>query len=119
MSALEEECLCLREISINLNKLFTLLFICPLFYTDSLDESFTQDYVLASHTSYFVCVNFIRKIDSELQIFEKLFMVILFCLRVFGRNFVERKSPRKYVHIFVFISDLGFEHVPYYLQPNS
>ena len=47
---------------------------------------------LVSQTTYIVCVNFIRKwrylqfkIDSERQIFEKLFMVILFILRVFTK----------------------------------
>ena len=48
-----------------------------------------------SHTTYVVCVNFRHKwrdlqfkVDSELQIFffEKLFMAILFTLRVFARN---------------------------------
>ena len=48
---------------------------------------------LVSHTTYVVCVNFIHKwrdlqfnVDSKRQIFEKLFMAILFTLRVFARN---------------------------------
>ena len=50
---------------------------------------------LVSHTIYVVCVNFIHKwrgtysfkVDSERQIFfKKLFMAILFALRVFARN---------------------------------
>ena len=43
-------------------------------------QSFSQDYGLASHTSYFVCFNFIRKwrdvqfnVNPERQIFVKLF----------------------------------------------
>ena len=41
-------------------------------------QPFSQDYILVSHASYVVCVNFIHelrslqfKVDSELQIFEK------------------------------------------------
>ena len=48
---------------------------------------------LASHTTYVVCVSFIHKwwdlqfkVDSKRQIFKKLFMAILFTLRVFARN---------------------------------
>ena len=72
-------------------------------------QSFSQNYDLASHNNYVVCVYFIHdwrdirfKVDSEPQIFEKLFMAILFTLRIF-----ERKSPKKYFHIFVQMSDLG------------
>ena len=43
-------------------------------------QSFSPDYVLASHSTHIVCVNFIREwvdlqfnVDSERQIFEKLF----------------------------------------------
>ena len=43
-------------------------------------QPFTQDYGLASHTTYIVCVNFIHEwrllqfnVDSERQISEKLF----------------------------------------------
>ena len=45
----------------------------------------SQDYDLASHTTDVVCVNFMYefKVDFEGQIFvEKLFMAILFILRV-------------------------------------
>ena len=44
-------------------------------------QPLSQDYDLTSHTTYVVCVNFIHewrqlqfKVDSERQIFEKLFM---------------------------------------------
>ena len=48
---------------------------------------------LISHTTYIVSVNFVHmwrdlqfKVDSERQIFEKLFTAVLFTLRVFARN---------------------------------
>ena len=51
------------------------------------------DYDLASRLTYVMCFNFIRKwrdlqpkINSEWQIFEKLFMAISFTLRVFAKN---------------------------------
>ena len=59
---------------------------------------------LVSHTTYVVCVNFIHmwwdlqfKDDSEHQIiffFEKLFMAILFTLRVFARNLLRGNRRR-------------------------
>ena len=58
---------------------------------------------LVSHTTYVVCVNFIHKwrdllfkVDSERQIFffEKLFMAILFTLRVFARNLLRGNRRR-------------------------
>ena len=46
-------------------------------------QSLSQDYSLASHTTYVVCIHFIPEwrdlqfnVDSERQIFEKLFMAI-------------------------------------------
>ena len=54
-----------------------------------------------SHNIYVVCVNFIHKwrnlqfkVESEKHISGKLFMVILFTLRVFARNLlrVNRRS---------------------------
>ena len=48
-------------------------------------QPFSQDCGLASHATYVVCFNFIHEwqdlqfnVDSEQQIFEKLFMAILF-----------------------------------------
>ena len=70
--------------------------------------SFSQDYELASPTTYVVCDNFINElrgqqfeVDSELQTFGRLFMAILFTLRVFCQKSVERKSPKKYLHTFL------------------
>ena len=51
---------------------------------------------LVSHTTYDMCVNFIHKTD-----FLRLFMAILFTLRVFARN-VLRGSRRGYIFIFSF-----------------
>ena len=56
-------------------------------------QPFSQDYGLACHTTHVMCVNFMREwrnlqfnVHSERQIFEKLFMAILFTLRVFPEN---------------------------------
>ena len=56
-------------------------------------QPFSQDYDLASHTTHFVCVNFIHEwrdlqftVDSEREIFEKLFLGKFITLRVFTRN---------------------------------
>ena len=79
-------------------------------------QPFNQDYDLVFHAIYVVCVNLIHerrnlhfKVDSERQIFEKLFMVILFIyLRVFARNLL-RGSQRRNIfifHIFSFKSNL-------------
>ena len=51
----------------------------------------SQDYDLASHIPYIVCVHFIHdwqdlqfKVDSKQQIIERFFIAILFTLRVFA-----------------------------------
>ena len=57
-------------------------------------QRFSQDYNLAVHTAYFVCVNFIhkRRVTYSLKstpndrFFEKFSMAILFSLRPFARN---------------------------------
>ena len=56
-------------------------------------QPFSQDYGLSSLTTYVLCSNFIHegrdlqfKVDPERQIFDKLFMAILFTLRVYARN---------------------------------
>ena len=56
---------------------------------------------LVSHTTYVVCVNFIHKwrdlqfkVDSERQIFEKLFMAAFFTPRVFARNLLRGNRRR-------------------------
>ena len=71
-------------------------------------QPFSQDYHLVSQTTYVVCFNFIHKwwdpqfkLDSERQIFEKLFMAILFTLTVFAKNLF-RESRRKNIFIFAF-----------------
>ena len=69
---------------------------------------------LASHTTYVVCVNFIHnwwdlqfKVDSERQIFEKLFTAISFNSQSFCQISAERKSPKRYFSYFILMSDLG------------
>ena len=52
--------------------------------------SFSHDYNLAFPTPYVVCVNFMHK----WQIFAKLFMAILFTLRVFAFNLLSRSHQR-------------------------
>ena len=71
---------------------------------------------LVSHTTYVVCVNFIDKwrdlqfkVDSERQIFEKLFMAVLIHTQNFCQKSAERKSPKKYILYFVLMSGLGLE----------
>ena len=62
---------------------------------------------LVSHTTYVVCVNFIHelrdlqfKIDSEEQISEKLFIAILFYLRIFVKNLSQQiAAAQKYFFI--------------------
>ena len=70
---------------------------------------------LAFHTTHVVCVNFIHeergdlqfKVDSERQIFEKLFMVTL---RDFAKSLLRASCRRKYIFfILILMSDLWFE----------
>ena len=68
-------------------KYFFIIFLVAISYEPSLYIShFSQYYDIASHTSHVVCFNFINawqdlpfKIESEWQIFKKLFMAILSC----------------------------------------
>ena len=69
-------------------------------------QSCSKNYNLASHSTYIVQVNFIHerrnlqfKVDSERQIFVKLFIAILFTLRVIARNLL-RGSRRSNIFIF-------------------
>ena len=51
------------------------------------------------------------KVDSERQIFEKLFMAPLFTLSIFARNLL-RGSRRRIIFsdfVFLVMSDMGFE----------
>ena len=79
-------------------------------------QPFSQDYDLAFHTIYVVCVNFIHewrnpqfKVDRTTDFLTNFFMTGLFTLRVFAKNLV-RGSRRRNIFIF---SDLGFEVGPY------
>ena len=72
-------------------------------------QPFNQDYGLAFHSTHVVCVNFIREwrnlqfnVDSERQIFEKLFHGRFIYLQSFCQKSAERKSPKKYFFIFHF-----------------
>ena len=71
---------------------------------------------LVSHTTCVVCVNSIHKwrdlqfkVDSERQLFEKLFRAILFYSQSFCQKSAERKSPKKYFSYFILMSGLGLE----------
>ena len=78
-------------------------------------QIFSQDYNLTSHTTYVVYVNWRYlqfKVDSERQIFQKLFMLILFIFRVFAGNLLSGSRRRNTFRIFVLMSDLGFELCP-------
>ena len=78
-------------------------------------QPFSQNYVLASHTTHVVCVNFIRQwrdvqfnVVSERQVFEKL----CHTLRNFCQKSDERNSPKKYFFsYFVLMADLRYEPV--------
>ena len=82
-------------------------------------QFFSYDYGVASHTNYVVCLNFICEwrdvqftVDSERQIFEKLFHVAnLFDIQRFCQKSGERKLQKKwFASYFVLMSDLGYEH---------
>ena len=65
-------------------------------------QPFSQDYNLASHTTCVVCINCIhewRHLQLEVDSEEKLFMALLFSLRVFARNML-KKSCRRNIFIF-------------------
>ena len=63
--------------------------------------------VLASHTTYVVCLNFIQfNVDSERQIFFLTFSrQILFTLRIFARNLLGG-NQRQNVFFFIFRFDV-------------
>ena len=72
-------------------------------------QPFSQDYDLASHITHVVCIHFIHewqglqiKVDSKLQIFEKLFLGNFIYPRSFHQKSADRKSPKKYFHVFRF-----------------
>ena len=70
-------------------------------------QAFSQDYDLVSHSTYVVCVNFIREwrdlqfkksIPND-RFMRNFFMAILFALRLFARNLL-RGSRRRNIFIF-------------------
>ena len=70
----------------------------------------SQDYDIASHTTYIVCFNFIHlwqdlqfKFDSERQTFGKLVMAILFTLRGFARNPLRESRRRNMISYIVLL----------------
>ena len=78
-------------------------------------QHFSQDYDLASHTTYVLCVNFIREwrdlqfnVDSERQIFWEKFSWQVYVLYCFCQKSAERKSLKKYFSYFIF-HDLEYE----------
>ena len=75
-------------------------------------QAFSQYYGLASHTIHVVCANFIHewrdlqfKVDSERQIFEKLFHGRFITLRVFATNLL-RGNRRRNIFFFIFRFDI-------------
>ena len=67
----------------------------------------SYNFDLASPITYVVCVNFVHewrylefKVDSKRQIFDKLFMAILFTFRIFARNLL--RGRRNIFVIFCF-----------------
>ena len=77
-------------------------------------QPFSQDYDLVSHTTYVVCVNFVHewrdlqfKVDSERQIFDKVFIAIYIYSQSFCQKSAERKSPKKYFFYFILMSGLA------------
>ena len=75
-------------------------------------QPFSQNYGLASHITHVVCVNFMREwrdlqfnVDSERQIFEKLFHGNFIYSQTFCQKSAERKSSKKYFSYFNFFDD--------------
>ena len=72
-------------------------------------QPFSQDYALTSHTTHVVYVNFIHEqrdlqfnVDSERQIFEKLFHGSFIYSQSFCQKSAERKSLKKYFSYLIF-----------------
>ena len=85
-----------RGLTSYIPKHYRRLHLCGITYIHNCStQPFSQDYDLVSHTTYVACVNFVHewrnpqfKVIPERQIFffKKLFIAILFTLRVFGRE---------------------------------
>ena len=72
-------------------------------------QNFSEDND-SSQTTYYVCVNFIHEcwdLQFKRQIFEKLFIAILF----HSQKSAGRKSPKKFFHIFILMSDLANTYI--------
>ena len=67
-------------------------------------QIFNQNYDLAFHTTYAVCVDFIHEY-RDLQIFDKLFISFLFTLRALVINMPRGSCHKKYVPLFPFVGD--------------
>ena len=89
-------------------------------------QPFSQDYSLASHTTYVLCVNFIRmwwdlefNVDSERQIFEKLFQGFLFSEFLKEICWEEIGEEIFFFSYFVLMPDLGYEPELYVWQAKT
>ena len=64
-----------------------------------------QDYNLASHSTYVVCVYFLRtyiwRILQFRKIFKKLFMAILFSFSAFTTNLLRESHVLSYIHTYI------------------
>ena len=73
-------------------------------------QLFSQNYGLAMHTTYVVCVSFIHKRLSlkptPKDRFVRSFSWQFYYLQRFCQKSAERKSPKKYFHNFILMSDL-------------
>ena len=72
-------------------------------------QRFSQDYNLVSHTIYAVCVHVIHvqfKIDSERQIFEKLFHGNFILSQSFFQISAERQLPKKYSFLYFVLLEI-------------
>ena len=77
-------------------------------------QPFSQDYVLASHTTHVVCVNYIREwrdlqfyASPNGRFFEKLFHGKFIYAQIFDRNLLRGNRRRNIFSYFVLMPDLG------------
>ena len=75
-------------------------------------QPFSQDYGLASHTTHVVCINFIHEwrdlqfnVDSERQIFKKLFHGSFIYSQSFCQKSAERESRRRNIFLYFIFDD--------------
>ena len=82
---------------------------------------------LVSHPTFVACVNFLHKwlhlqfkVDSERQIFEKIFMAILFTLGIFPRNILRWNRRRNvFCNLFWYPAWDFFKYPPWNQHPYS